>query len=227
MFLPNLNEYQVILIDFLDQGQSSSIIKEYHHDIQIECVEAVVCKLGLEKFFLTGISYGSEVALGYTLKYMHKVEKLVVFNSASHTTYWLSDIGAAWQGAARLYDPEHFYNVTIPYIYSPYFYNKNAEWMANRKELLKGVFTKDFMDRMDRLIFSSESYDIRNRLSEIKVDTLVVACDQDYITPMAEGVRLSKGILNSELIILEQCGHASMYEKPEEFIEIIKDFTLR
>jgi len=226
-FLEKVENFKVILVDFLDQGKSSNLCEKYDHDIQVEVVNAVLNQENISDIFLTGISYGSEIALQYTLKYQHNVKKLVLFNSASHTSAWLKDIGQAWQGAARIGDPRHFYNVTIPYIYSPYFYNKNIEWMENRKGILEEVFTRSFMNRMDRLIHSSESYDIRDQLNLITVDTLVVACDLDYITPMHEGVNLSKGIKNSELIILEQCGHASMYEKPDEFFEIINEFVLR
>jgi pimeloyl-ACP methyl ester carboxylesterase len=226
LFLDKLDGFKIILLDFIDQGNSSRLEEEYHHDIQVECVDAVVNELGLDSVYLTGVSYGAQVALQYSIKYPNKVKRQIIFNGGAYTNPWLKDIGRAWQGAARTNDPLHFYNVSIPYVYSPEFYNKNIEWMNSRKDVLLNVFNDEFLARVDRLIYSSESYDIRNQLELITSPTLIVSGDLDYITPIAAGQLLADGIKGSEFKILEGCGHASMYEKPGDFITLLNGFFL-
>ena len=216
---------QVILLDFVDQGKSDKMAAVYKHDVQVEVIEAVRKHLAIGKLNLFGISYGGEIALQYALKYPEYLNRLMVFNAASYTSPWLHDIGRAWVAAAKTHDPEMFYYVSIPYVYSSRFYTQNSQWMTNRKVLLKGIFTEDFLDAMIRLIESLEGYDIRHKLSELQVPTLIVGADNDYITPLDETKYLHQHIQHSQYIVLKDCGHASMYEKPNEFVALINGFT--
>jgi len=225
MFLPELIKgNQVILLDFVDQGQSDKMEHSYKQDLQVEVVKAVVDELKLENFNLLGISYGGEIALQFTLKYENFVQKLLLFNTTAWTNPWLYDIGVGWKQVAKTNDGELFYNVTIPVIYSPSFYTQHAAGMNARKELLKGVFNQSFLAAMFRLIESAEGYDIRDQLWNIKAKTLIVGSDFDFITPAPDQQELHKGVLNSTYFQIKNCGHASMYEKPLEFLNILKGY---
>lgn len=221
-FLKDLEAYQVILFDFYDQGQSHKMTKSYHHDLQVEALHTLVVHLNLKEVNVFGISYGAQIALQYAIKY--PVEKLIIFNAALYTTPWLKDIGKAWQLAAETYNPELFFHVSIPYIYSHVFYTKHASWMNERKELLLDVFNKDFLDAMIRLIESSEDYDIRETAKKIKANTFIVGSEYDYITPADETKAIADQIKNSTFEVFYGCGHATMYEKSEPFIQCLKSY---
>ena len=225
-FIPHLSKNKkVILFDFLDQGKSDKLEGvDYKQDLQVEVLKALIDHLKIEKANILGISYGGEIALQFAIKYPAYINKLLIFNTTSYTTPWLKDIGRGWVKAANTYDPETFYYVSIPYIYSPAFYTTNYKWMENRKKILQDVFTKDFLDAMVRLIYSSEGYDIRNKLKKVNVDTLVVASDFDYVTPLFEQEYIHNNIKNSKFVQIKNCGHASMYEKPTEFVLLIEGF---
>ncbi len=226
MFLEDFKDFQVILMDFIDQGQSESADTSYTHQVQVEAVLALMDYLKLENITLTGISYGAEIALQVALAEKRRLKQLIIFNGAAKTSFWLKDIGIAWQLAARTNNGNLFYHVAIPYIYSSGFYSNNEQWFKDRKNELLNVFTPDFLSRMDRLISSSESYDIISRLKEISIPVTIVSADQDFITPPHESMILIKGINDVRAIPLADCGHASMYEKPEEFVRIIKNTTV-
>lgn len=220
MFLKDLKNYQVILLDFLDQGQSDSC-ESYGHKDQVVLVRSLVDHLCLDKVNILGISYGGQIALQYAIEY--PVDKLMVANCALNTTSWLADIGRAWQLAAGKNDAELFYHVCIPYIYSHHFYNKEHAWMMDRKGILLEIFNDNFFKRMHRLIDSSEGYDIRSDVNKISADTIVVAAEFDYLTPADETIKIHHAIRGSKYKLLGACGHASMYEKPALFIELVKD----
>jgi len=225
MFLPELTKHnQVILLDFLDQGQSDKMDSSYKQDVQVEVAKAVITELNLEKIHLFGISYGGEVAQQFAIKYSNLVEKLVLFNTTAWTNPWLSDIGVGWKKAALLGDADLFYNITIPIIYSPSFYTKNIAWMNARKEFLAQVFNPTFLTAMSRLIESAEGFDVRDKIANIKATTLVVSSDLDFVTPADDQLEIHHAIKDSAYVKIENCGHASMYEKPAEFISILKGF---
>lgn len=225
VFIPELSkDNKVILLDFLDQGSSDKMTNGYKQDIQVEVVKAVLDSLNIKNANVFGISYGGEIALQFAIKYKDFVNKLMLFNTTSCTNPWLADIGRGWMKAAETYDPETYYNITIPVIYSPYFYSKNIEWMNNRKKVLYKVFTPSFLNAMNRLTESAEGYDVRNELKNIEANTLVVGSELDYLTPLMEQRFIHNEIKNSKFVTIENCGHASMYEKPNEFISLLKGF---
>ena len=225
-FLSEMTKHsKVILFDFLDQGASAKLPDEvYTHDIQVALLHKLIEHLEFKTVDLLGISYGAQIALQYAISYPDMVSKLLIFNAASYTTPWLRDIGRAWIGAAKTYDPMHFFHVTIPYIYSNTFYTNNIKWIEERKELLKLVFDRKFLDAMIRLIKSSEIFDVRDSLSKITANTLVVGSDCDYITPPDETKKLASGISEAKYFELQECGHASMYERANEFMTLVNGF---
>lgn len=212
---------QLILLDFLDQGRSDKMDGPYTLDIQAEVLKALFDELKLMKVNLVGISYGGEVAMEFAVKYENYVDKMILSNTTAKTTSWLRDIGVAWNRSAE--DPLDYYCTTIPVIYSPKFYNEKDEWMNNRKALLtEKVFSqKPFMDSMIRLTESADYHDVTEELKKIKIPTLIISCENDYITPMPEQKKLHELISTSELVVLPNTGHASMYERPVLFTSLI------
>ena len=228
MFLPELiKENQVILLDFFDQGASDKLDSSYDHATQVGVVEAVVNYLRLEKVNLFGISYGGQIAMHFAIKNKHLVDKLLLFNTTSYTNPWLKEIGNSWKKAAALRDKELFYQVTIPIIYSPEFYTKNVQWMEDRKDFLYQVFADEFLDGIIRLIDSAESHDIRAKLKELDgIKVLIVGSEYDFITPDQDQQYIHDEISSSEFIVIKGCGHASMYEKPIQFLTLVKGFIV-
>jgi len=214
---------RLILMDFLDQGRSQRMEEPYTQDIQVDVVRALLDHLSLERVNLAGISYGGEVALQFAVKYPERLDRLALFNTTSRTGPWLRDIGDAWNLAAD--DPDAYYLTTIPVIYSPEFYTKHNDWLNRRRELLRTVFSNpDFISAMKRLVDSAAQYDISSEIHRITAPTLVVSCEQDYLTPMDAQRLIASLIPNSQRVILPSCGHASMYEQPVLFTSLVLGF---
>lgn len=214
----------LVLLDFLDQGLSSKIEGDYTHHIQVDCVEALCHHLNLDSLNLFGISYGGEIAIQFALKYPHRIHKLLLFNTTAWTSDWLEEVGNAWNLAA--YSWESYYATTIPVIYSPQFYVREIEWIKQRKEALKEVFSnQEFIRSMIRLTNSSIGYDVRNSLSQIRVPCLIVSSEFDFVTPIHEQKLLAEKIPNSHWVTIPNVGHASMYESPEIFKTLVLGFV--
>ncbi len=217
---------QLVLVDFLDQGKSDKMgDTPYTQAIQVEVIKTLLDELKLKKANIIGISYGGEVALQFSVKYEDYVDRLVLFNTTGKTSNWLRDIGVGWNRSAD--DALNYYCTTIPYIYSPVFYGEKGDWMDGRKELLtKGAFNnKDFMGSMVRLTESADYYDVIDQLPKLKVQTLIVSSESDFVTPIHEQRKLHELIANSEHIVIPNAGHASMYEKPVLFATLVLGFV--
>ncbi len=227
-FIDTLKEhFCVIRLDFFDQGQSSKLDYSYTQDIQIELIKSFLDYLHLEKVNIAGISYGGEVALLFAITHQDRVNRLILFNSGAYTNPWLKDIGDGWIKAGKTRNGELYYKTTIPVIYSAKYYEEKIEWMRNREKVLLPVFSNEvFLDAMERLTRSAESFDTRERLSELNLPVLIVTADQDSLTPKKDQEYLYKNIKNSKWVIIPEVGHASMYENPVMFTTLITGFFL-
>ena len=58
----------------------------------------------------------------------------------------------------------------------------------------------------------------------IMVPTLIIWGREDSIIPLANGMRLHNDIKNSQLVIINRCGHDPPEERPEKVIEIMQKF---
>ena len=215
----------LIRFDMFDQGQSSKLDEDYTQEIQVELLKNLLDFLEVKNVNIVGISYGASVALQFAAEYQNYINKLIIANVVAKTSPWLKAIGDGWNEVAKSRNGLAYYNISIPYIYSPQFYTSNLTWMEERKKMLIPLFSNEvFLDAMVRLTKSAETHDVVESLKLIKTKTLILSSEEDYLTPVFEQVYIDKMLPNSNLVIIPECGHASMYEKPELFTSITLGF---
>lgn len=66
--------------------------------------------------------------------------------------------------------------------------------------------------------------DIRDSLAKIAVPTLVLAGKNDPIVPHQQSTLIAENVPNSELYLIDGCGHLPMFEKPAEYNRIITEW---
>jgi pimeloyl-ACP methyl ester carboxylesterase len=230
-FIENFSaQNRLILLDFLDQGQSSLLDGKdegvYDHSLQIDVITALLDHLKLDMITICGISYGAEVGLGFAIKNPKRVKRLLLFNGGARTAPLLRDIGHGWNEAAKSEGGLNYYLAAIPVIYSDSFYENNQAWMQNRQKILVPFFAdQKVKDRFVRLTNSSENFNVVDQLGKLDMPVLVVTAANDYLIPLREQEILLKGIKNAHHVILPVCGHASMYEQPLLFSALVLGFV--
>lgn len=68
------------------------------------------------------------------------------------------------------------------------------------------------------------SYDIRDRVSSIKVPTLIIVGDKDSLTPIKISQSLNRQIGGSKLVIIPDSKHMPMIEKADRVNSIVDEF---
>jgi pimeloyl-ACP methyl ester carboxylesterase len=61
-------------------------------------------------------------------------------------------------------------------------------------------------------------------LPGIACPTLVIASDEDRLTPTDEARQMESGIPKAELVIIDRAGHLSNFERPEAFNQALRRF---
>lgn len=220
----------LILVDFLDQGQSHRMTESYDQSIQVEALNALIEKLRAElwyeKYAIMGISYGGEVAIQYALAYPERVRRLILANTCGRTSSWLRKIGDGWNEAAKTGNGYAYYLTTIPVIYSTKFFEDRAAWMDGREAYLTQYFSrKDVLEALIRLTNSARDYNAVERLQEITCPTLIISGSEDCLVPPTEQQLLHEKIKGSVYLTVNGSGHASMYEAPEAFAALVLGFA--
>ena len=67
-------------------------------------------------------------------------------------------------------------------------------------------------------------YDIRDRVSSIKVPTLIIVGDKDSLTPIKMSQNLNRQIGDSKLVIIPDSKHMPMIEKADRVNSIVDEF---
>jgi pimeloyl-ACP methyl ester carboxylesterase len=209
--------YHVIRINLPGHGASPApTSRRYRLEDFVEDVNRVFRELGIEKAVLIGLSMGGIVAQKFALKYPHLLKALVLVDTTSHgigpdatadAFLAIADKRGLKQAVQDLSD------ISFSSSASPVL----LEWA--RREVIQ---TPEFVARA--AVRSLNDADTRSSLSQIKMPTLVIAGDEDRVTPPQESEILAKGIGGSTLSLIPGAGHFSMLENPVAFNRILRRF---
>ena len=75
-------------------------------------------------------------------------------------------------------------------------------------------------------ITSTDYYVLEDKLGLIKAPTLIVWGDSDKVLDISSVPIFENKIKNAKSVIIKECGHLPMLEKPKETAEAYKDFLI-
>jgi proline iminopeptidase len=204
-------------------------------------VEALRRHLGLEKPVVMGWSHGGMVAQQFAFTYPASLSRLILFDTSACFGEFLGDIEAAvkefkdqpwfeksFQALQAEWAGEYHSDEDMGRLWAEemkfYFKNFDARAQAYHQR------TKDLPIRIAALHAFNEneatSMDLRPRLKEIIVPTLVIVGRHDFITNVAMAQELTNQIPDARLEIFEESGHFALVEEPQKFYRTIQNFIL-
>jgi pimeloyl-ACP methyl ester carboxylesterase len=162
---------------------------------------------------LLGNSLGGHVALVHILKNPEKVKSLILTGSSGLFENGMGDT------YPKRGDKEYIRNKTALTFYDPSMATDELvdevfEITNNRLKVIKII----------TLAKSAIRSNLGEELSQIQQPTCLIWGNNDIITPPFVGKEFNKLIPNSELHLVDKCGHAPMMEVPVEFNKILSGF---
>jgi pimeloyl-ACP methyl ester carboxylesterase len=212
-------KYHAVAPDIVGFGYSDKPDVYYTMDFFVNFVNKFAKKLKMESPILVGASLGGQIAIETALAYDNMIEKLILVSPA----------GLMKESSPAL-------NHYIAAAMYPTFENakKAFQEMAGSKDVDE-MYTRDFINRMQlpnakyafmSAIMGSKSAPVfADRLSEIKVPTLIVWGKKDGLIPYRFAKQFHSRIKDSELVTMEDCGHTPYFEKPDKFGQIVLEFV--
>jgi 3-oxoadipate enol-lactonase len=215
--------YHVLQYDCRGQGQSTHPEEPYTMELHADDLAALLTVLGIEAAHIAGISYGGEVTQAFVLKYPERVSSLILADTVSQVGPALRTIVQSWLDAARKGDAGAFFDVTVPW-------NFSAQFIATHTELLKDARMRyESLDypAVVRLCKCFLKVDFTARLKEIQAPTCLMVGSLDLLKGHDYAAILQQNIPQAELHLLYGAGHASCWERPQEFNSVVLGFLAK
>jgi len=223
-------DHHFVRYDERGNGLSDWDVADISFDAFVTDLETVVAANKLDKFALLGISQGAAVSIEYAIRYPEKVSQLILFGGYA----------ACWRiGASEALTKEREAVMTLTSI----------GWGTDNpayRQIFSSTFMPDaneaefnWFNDFQRLTTSAENavrflsvfadIDVRHRLAQVKVPTLVIHALGDQRIPVSIGRELAATIPNAEFVGLESNGHLLLGREPasKAFVQAIRDFMAR
>lgn len=252
--LPLMRTNRLIFIDERGSGKSSKSDdpKEYTIANMVEDLEAVRLGLGLGKISLLGHSFGGALVQAYALKYQKNLSHLILgstFASTKELNEALARMKAEMDpkdrervtalevaglyGKGELWEhgryPEEYAKLAWGKGYFPYVYQNRPD--PNYDPLSSNIGTawdvyREMWGSDGEFIVAGNLKEVEyvDRLSEIKVPTLIIVGDHDESDPKMSKEMHDK-IAGSQLVILPNSGHMTFVDQPEQFLKTVHEFV--
>jgi 3-oxoadipate enol-lactonase len=220
--------YRLILMDFFGQGESDIVTHEYTQDLQVEAIRAVLDAAEVSQAHIFSSSYGAQVGLGFALRYQQRVKSLILqgvksFADDPHSRA----VGQFWIDVAEECDAGKLWDAIVPRVYGADFYNAYAGILNERKILFANSLaqrSKEWYIGWAQLMRSCLTFNVRDRLHEIRVPALIVAGECDTLVPPQVQQEVHEAIPGSAYVVVPGSGHAPYVDKPREFQYIVLGF---
>ena len=208
-------------------GLSDWKVKDLSFDAFVEDLEVVADKLGLERFPLLGISQGAAVSIEYAVRHPERVSGLILVGSyAAGWRHLASPEERARREAVRNLTEVGWGtdNPAYRHIFSQTFMPdagaQDLAWFDEFQRLTTSPWNAArFQDAFGDI-------DVRDRLGEVRVPTMVLHSKNDQRIPLEQGRAVASGIPDAHFVPLESRNHVLVDYEPawRTFMDAVQDF---
>jgi len=230
---------RVVVYDQLGCGSSDRPrVVEWSVAVFRDEVDAVRSQLGLERIHLLGTSWGGMLALEHVLSGAEGIVSLILSSTLASVEQWATEqlllknalpadiveVLDRHELAATYDDPE--YEQAMEAYFDRHFYR--GPQPRPELELMNAEKARDVYLAMQgpnewTVTGALSGWDVRDRLGEIDLPTLVIRGRHDMCTDSIAAT-LVEGISNADEVVLEESSHTPVLEETQRYLEAISVF---
>jgi pimeloyl-ACP methyl ester carboxylesterase len=214
------DEFTVVAWDAPGAGSSSDPPESFGMAGYSDCLAGFVARLGLERPFIIGLSFGGALAIDFCRRHPAIPAALVL---ASAYAGWRGSLPAE-VAAQRLRQAETLSRLTPEEFRAALLPTMFTEGTAQEVRERFGASMLAFHPAGFQAMARASAEDLRDALPHLKLATLLVYGDKDVRAPLDVAHRLHSAIPHSRLVVLPGVGHLCNVEAPHEFNTVVRDF---
>lgn len=216
------NDYRIVLLDFIFQGNSEKEGAWRTFDQHAQDVISVLDALSIDKATLIGLSYGSIVAQHVGVLFPERVSSLVLMSTFAHKTPYYEAIELSWKRALEMGGYSLLLDVMLPYVLSDHYFSNPIIPIDLMKSMRKDVVEAKALEKLMTATLNMGDY--RKTLEKITCPTLVLHGRKDLLFPVELGQAVANHIPNSTFKVLDNAGHTLNLEDVPNVVMLIKEF---
>jgi len=213
---------RIIACDIRGFGKSIDEKTPLSIDLFSEDLIAFLDKLNIEKAIVCGLSMGGFIALNAIQKFPERFDALILCD-----TQCIADTTEVKENrykAIEQINRDGVIEFNKKFIKSVFHPNS----LANKTELVENLSGVVFANSKEIIIAGitalAERSETCSSLSAIRIPTLIICGREDAVTPLGQSEFMHEHIEGSSLKIIDNAGHVSNLEQPEEFNEYVRNF---
>ena len=217
-----LERYRVVIPDLRGFGGSDSSESPATMNRMAEDVAKLMDHLEIDQAVIGGLSMGGYVALAFCKQYPARVRALVLADTRAQADTEEGKQTRAQQAEKALAEGmAGIADAMLPKLLTP-------DTVSKRPEVVKRI--RDMMLKTKpegaaaALMGMAQRDDLTEFISSIEVPTLIAVGREDAITPLADSETMHAKITGSRLVVIENAGHVSNLEQPEQFNNAVLGF---
>ena len=220
--------FTCVSVDPRGSGETDKPEGYYSTELFADDVGAFMGALDIERAHISGLSLGAAVGMWLAAKHPRRVKSLSLHSGWTRTDPFLKTVVEGWQVMAKGLGSvtEMVIQGIFPWCFTPELYAARPDYVQSLAEFIRGRPAQPvdaFMRQTDAVI----AHDVEAHLSEITAPTQVTCGRFDMVTGRRFAERMKAKILGAELTVFEDCSHAPIYEKVDEFNQRTMEFLER
>ncbi|MEJ2104943.1 MAG: alpha/beta hydrolase [Ignavibacteriaceae bacterium] len=234
------SNFKVILLHQRGTGLSKmDSIRTSNMNIErcLQDIDELRIELRYNKISLMGNSFGGLLTMYYSVNYPNRIKSIILVGSAGidleFTRYFRANILSRlsiievkeierWSDSIRSNRNVKKANTEMMKVTVPaYFFNKT--YAANFcNQITEGTYNHLVSDYL-WMDLMKNGYDLKPKFKEFSQNALIIIGRQDIVGE-STAYKMNDNIPNSELVIIEECGHLPWIEQPNIFYKEVRDF---
>jgi proline iminopeptidase len=214
------DERPVVFYDQLGCGRSDRPDVAWSLDLFTEELQQLRERLGLEEIHLLGTSWGGMLALEHALAQPGSVRSLVLSSTLACAEEWVVEVRRlrdAIEGdddqVLEEFERRHFFRGA----------GEPLELVRMREEKNSEVYEAMWGPNEWTMTGALAGWDVRQRLAELKLPTLILRGAHDLSTP-AITQTLKAGIPHAREVVFAESSHTPVLEETERYLRTVRDF---
>jgi 3-oxoadipate enol-lactonase len=216
------SRYRLVVPDLRGHGASGAGEGPATMEKHAADLARVLDDAGVGRAIFVGVSIGGYVLFQFLRQHRNRVAGLVLCNTKAQADSPEAR-AVRLQVAADVLErgSEPFFESMLPKLMGKTTHSTRPDLIQAALRMMRKMSTEDVALVQKGM---AERLDSVETLKTINVPTLVIAGDEDTLTPVGEAELMRKNISGSEMKIVARAGHYSPWEQPAEVGKLLRQF---
>lgn len=217
--------YNAIALDNRGAGRSDKPHGAYSLEQMADDAIAVLDHAGVESAHVVGASMGGAITQIIGVKYPERTRSLTLACTAGANHPWREEMLTEWRDSALAHGMGAMSREAARFVIGPRSFRRLLPAIGWLGPLSLGRPAHAFAGQVDAILDVDQS--MADEVEKIDVPVMVLAGNQDILTPRGDSEELAERIPTAELVVISGAAHGFMVEHATTFNRVLLDFLGR